>query len=69
MIIVEMSSLVDTAKLIEEGRVIVETGEINQQNPNDIQNLILQIVTGINSNMQRMETDFHKCCQTIDGKC
>ena len=57
-----MSSLVDTVKLIEESMKIVDASgnEDEIQNPNKILNLILQIVTGIDNSMKRMETSVNK---------
>ena len=48
-------SINETCKLIEETRKIIEGGHDGPANITDLLNLILQVVTNIDTSMNRME--------------
>ena len=53
-------SLNETSNLIAQSRKIIESGQDDTTNSNTLLNIILQIVTSIDSRVQRMETNIEK---------
>jgi chromosome segregation ATPase len=53
-------SLNETSNLIAQSRKIIESGQDDTTNSNALLNIILQIVTSINTRVQRMETNIEK---------
>jgi hypothetical protein len=49
-------SLNETSNLIAQSRKIIESGQDDTTNSNTLLNIILQIVTSIDTRVQRMET-------------
>ena len=52
-----MTSLNETAKLIENSRKLVDIAENVEQNPNSILNLFLDFATSIDTSMKRLESN------------
>jgi hypothetical protein len=48
------------ANLIAQSRKIIESGQDDTTNSNTLLNIILQIVTSIDTRVQRMETNIEK---------
>ena len=53
-------SLKETSNLIAQSRKIIESGQDDTTNSNALLNIILQIVTSIDTRVQRMETNIEK---------
>ena len=53
-------SLNETSNLIAQSRKIIESGQDDTTNSNTLLNIILQIVTSIDTRVQRMETNIEK---------
>ena len=53
-------SLNETSNLIAQSRKIIESGQDDTTNSNTLLNIILQIVTNIDTRVQRMETNIEK---------
>jgi alpha-D-ribose 1-methylphosphonate 5-phosphate C-P lyase len=49
-----------TSNLIAQSRKIIESGQDDTTNSNTLLNIILQIVTSIDTRVQRMETNIEK---------
>ena len=53
-------SLNETSHLIAQSRKIIDSGQDDTTNSNALLNIILQIVTSIDTRVQRMETNIEK---------
>ena len=53
-------SLNETSNLIAQSRKIIESGQDDTTNSNTLLNIILQIVTSIDTRVQRMESNIEK---------
>jgi alpha-D-ribose 1-methylphosphonate 5-phosphate C-P lyase len=53
-------SLNETSNLIAQSRKIIESGQDDTTNSNTLLNIILQIVTSIDTRVQRMEINIEK---------
>ena len=57
-------SLNETSNPIAQSRKIIESGQDDTTNSNALLNIILQIVTSIDTRVQRMETNIEKVLMT-----